>query len=218
MDRKTLDLWDKTQEEWRDSYYALVAENDELYEEKYQLEQKLSTAEYIAKNAQTTAQREVEDIRARLYNRTTTPALWKKYRLGDCPLPLGNIIEEIPLPTEFVVTETKIVEPSKARIYVTKYYLVDDNIVTYDFIKMFPSFNGSGNFDSVIVIEYWEDYGSDGHYDYRPVGLVIASMNKWKELKEISEKTKIDSSILLDDMIERGRLSDYVLNMLKEIP
>jgi len=92
----------------------------------------------------------------------------------ETPDLLGMHYQEVPLPTEVVVTEAKVVVPRMARVYQPDLYLVDGEAVDYqELVRLRGSdFHGTAHEESVLLWEVHQDNGDDGHWDYRHEGWV----------------------------------------------
>jgi hypothetical protein len=82
---------------------------------------------------------------------------------------------ELPLPTELVVTQPGFIVPRLARVYFTDLYLYEDSVVTYRELQQQKgaAFHGTAYEVGVFLWEVFEDYGDDGHTDYRLMGWVL---------------------------------------------
>lgn len=109
-------------------------------------------------------------------------------------------IIDLYLPTECVVTEPKIVMPQIARAFRTDLYLYENEIVDYNTLRNkvgIDKFKGSGYYESVILLEVWEDSGDDGHTGFTLKGFVFVKESNLKE----SLKTKKYPEDLINDLI-----------------
>jgi len=93
---------------------------------------------------------------------------------------------EFPIPTEMVITESKICTPRQGRAYFTGLFFLRGKIVDYTTIKNEPDFKGSCYFPSVYMIEAYEDWGDDGHTDMSLMGFVMCAVGRRSDIVFIS--------------------------------
>jgi hypothetical protein len=88
---------------------------------------------------------------------------------------LQQVWHQVCLPTEVVVAGPEIVMPRVARQYRTGFYWYDGRICSYKELyaavlatgQVFP---GTYHYDEIYFVEVWENFGDDGHVEYRQVG------------------------------------------------
>ena len=81
-------------------------------------------------------------------------------------------VKQFSLPTEVVVTETRIVTPRQGRMWPLDYY-DDGKLVSYQELCKKPRFEGTGHYKQAWLVEKWENDGDDGHVDFRLMGYVL---------------------------------------------
>jgi len=74
------------------------------------------------------------------------------------------------IPSYHLVIEAKMCIGRQARAYTTGLYLVDYKIVNYDYLRTLDDFHGSGSYESVVIVEVYEDRGDDGNIAYKLFG------------------------------------------------
>ena len=93
-------------------------------------------------------------------------------------------MDQVPVPTEFVITETQICTPSYARVLVTPFYMLNGNIVDYDELLQEKPFYGTCSYETVFLVEVWENGGDDGHIDYRHKGYRYVNQTQFENEKK----------------------------------
>jgi hypothetical protein len=81
------------------------------------------------------------------------------------------------LPTEHVVDEPRIVVPDRARAYHTEFYLFENKLLEDEEIARMQgdAFIGTGSLDSVLMCEFWDNTGDDGHIENSLLSLVFVN-------------------------------------------
>ena len=85
----------------------------------------------------------------------------------------------ISIPEHHLVTKPGLYAPRQARVFRTGVYMVDGEIVNYDFLRKLPDFHGTSNYDSIVLVEVYEDRGMDGWTDYRFIGYRAVETSKF---------------------------------------
>ena len=93
------------------------------------------------------------------------------------------LIEEIPVPTEMVITEPKLAVPQYARVYRTGQYILNDEIVEYHTLAKIPNFKGTNNYDEILLVEVWLDNGDDGHTIFSHEGFRFITKSQFEKEK-----------------------------------
>lgn len=90
------------------------------------------------------------------------------------------------LPTEFVFrTPGEAYQMDVARGFGTQLYVYGEKLMDYDELRRTPGFTGTSGADGVILSEIWEDYGSDGHTEYRMQGWILMEAKTWERLAKL---------------------------------
>lgn len=94
--------------------------------------------------------------------------------------------QQLPLPTEVVIREVGIQTPEFARAYYSDLYALKSScekgssLFTYDQVRnhyekvLGEKFPGTSSLARVVLLEWWDDRGDDGHTDYYMYGWVTA--------------------------------------------
>jgi len=85
---------------------------------------------------------------------------------------------EVPVPTEIVITgQPAVYAPQQARYYPLSLWEYKGELLSYSELAALPQFRGTSHYDKAMLVEVWENYGSDGHVMYQHVGyrLVLQS-------------------------------------------
>jgi len=80
------------------------------------------------------------------------------------------LCQTIGVPTEFVVNKAQMCEPTQARIFNTRKWVVNGKIVDYDYLRKLDGFKGTCHHDSVLLVEVWVNNGEDGHTSFNHLG------------------------------------------------
>lgn len=116
----------------------------------------------------------------------------------ELPRALSASFSQIPLPTEVVVYETRIVTPKMARLYMTELYLYRGEIKTFGEIRNIIQ-EETGDFkglfgeetERVHLAEQWCDGGSDGYEESYLIGyryIVFPIEKEWNDFPEYRKK------------------------------
>ena len=77
------------------------------------------------------------------------------------------------VPTEVLMTHPELVFPYQARAWATDRYYLDGKDMGYDDLKQIPGFLGTHAYNRIMLFEYWEDMGDDGHTEFRHKGYIF---------------------------------------------
>ncbi len=80
------------------------------------------------------------------------------------------LVTQFFVPSEVVIDKPQFVVPKVRRQYKTNLYLLEGKVVDYDTLKNTPGFKGTHYHAEVVLQEVWENWGDDGHTDYKLVG------------------------------------------------
>jgi len=114
------------------------------------------------------------------------------------PKLLNCLFIQVPLPTEVVVVETQVVTPKIARVYQTNLHLYIGEVREYEDVYREQSEANPGQhvcFSSlgikpVLVMEHWEDGGSDGHVEPYLIGYRFVTLPTKYDKKRVDEYRK----------------------------
>jgi len=88
----------------------------------------------------------------------------------ECTKYLEYIRSQSFVPTEVVVDKPQLVVPMARREYKTNLYILKDKVVDYGTMYATPGFKGTMHHPEVVLQEVWENWGDDGHTDYKLIG------------------------------------------------
>lgn len=112
-----------------------------------------------------------------------TVKLWQRFPISEAPVKITGIEETYCPPTETVVMTPQFVQPDLARVYRTDKFWYKGRILDYKAIDKLREVNRDLQYDQIVLVEYWEDYGDDGHIEYTFQDVILTTANEWKKLK-----------------------------------
>ena len=77
------------------------------------------------------------------------------------------------LPTEVIMNHPELVFPYQARAWPTDRYYLNGKDMGYDYLKQLPGFSDTHAYNRIMLFEYWEDMGDDGHTAFYHKGYMF---------------------------------------------
>lgn len=102
--------------------------------------------------------------------------------------------QEVPVPTEMVISQAGFYSPKMARVWNAYMYYYDGQIMTYQelykaVVAKTGNFPGTSHFPHVLLVEVWDNQGDDGHTEFGLVGWrFVTDETLEKDIEKIQDE------------------------------